>query len=85
MLPPGKLPPDLLATCLRHTGAPEPRGRIGPRFDEDWAVIDKMRRRFGIDQLGPIGSGALLLTLPADKWPDMDRAYRAEAIPAAVA
>ncbi len=79
MLPPGKPPPDLLATCLRHIGAPD------PRFGEDCAVIDKMCRRFGIDLLGLIGSGALLLTLPADKWPDLDRAYRAEAIPAAVA
>ena len=40
MLPPGKLPPDLLATCLRHTGAPDPRVHIGPRFGEDCAVID---------------------------------------------
>lgn len=43
-----------------------------------------MCKRFGLDLLGLIGSGALLLTLPADTWPDLDRAYRAEAIPVAV-
>lgn len=43
-----------------------------------------MCKRFGIDPLGLIGSGTLLLTLPADTWPDLDRAYRAEAIPVTV-
>ena len=39
---------------------------------------------FGLDPLGLIGSGALLLTLPADEWPALQRTYRAAAIPAAV-
>src|SRR5438132_12902676 len=40
MLTPGKLPVDLLKTCLALTGASDSRVLIGPRFGEDCAVID---------------------------------------------
>jgi hydrogenase maturation factor len=40
MLTPGKLPIDLLKTCLALKGAADPRVLIGPRFGEDCAVID---------------------------------------------
>ena len=40
MLPIGKLPVDLLKTCLSHRGVADPRVVVGPRFGEDCAVID---------------------------------------------
>src|SRR5207244_12454087 len=40
MLPPGKLPVDLLNTCFALTGVSDSRVLIGPRFGEDCAVID---------------------------------------------
>ncbi len=40
MLPIGKLPVELLKTCLGHRGVADPRVVIGPRFGEDCAVID---------------------------------------------
>lgn len=40
MLRPGKLPVDVLKTCIGSTGVHDPHVRIGPRFGEDCAVID---------------------------------------------
>jgi hydrogenase maturation factor len=39
-LPPGKLPPALLADLLAQHASPDPRLLIGPRVGEDAAVID---------------------------------------------
>ena len=40
MLSLGKLPIDLLKTCISQTGRQDSRVLIGPRFGEDCAVID---------------------------------------------
>jgi hydrogenase expression/formation protein HypE len=52
-LPPGKLPPALLAELLAQHVAPDPRLLIGPRVGEDAAVID-MGDRLLIAKSDPI-------------------------------
>ena len=39
---------------------------------------------FNINPLGLISSGTLLLTIPADKWPNLERIFQSENIPAQV-
>ena len=39
---------------------------------------------FNINPLGLISSGTLLLTIPADRWPNLERIFQSESIPAQV-
>ncbi len=62
--------------------------RLGMKIDLDTIPTlpstQALCEHFNINPLGLISSGTLLLTIPAEKWPNLERIFQSENIPAQV-
>ena len=61
---------------------------LGLQVDLDKIAIlpstQSICEHFDINPLGLMSSRTLLLTIPSDKWPDLEKAFQSAGIPAAV-